>query len=485
MLVEKERAMQMARDDLSTLGIPKDLQLLRHNGVYHKQKLVGGSHTVVTCPPMHGLVPTTPETALSAIKLGEAVHLYVHIAFCETHCTFCHYDVLPYPGRKRASPERAYQVDAYLNALQEEMRMWAIQLAGSDTKVASLYIGGGTPTVLEGHELEQLFASLQSLFRFTPNADLCIESSPKTILAEDGAAKLRLLRDLGFTRLSFGGQSFDDVVLRRAARGYGAEELRAACAIANRVFANWNIDLIQGLYQGSLDEIWQNLVELSEILPPSVTYYNGRFSSSRPTGKQLETSPASFPNELDRHVGRALIWRQMRALGYTQTDGNRFIRNETFADSFKNVRTSVQENLIGIGSSAYSHVNDPAMIGSEHSSGYFFRNVVGYAEYVQRIGRKQFAIEEGLAMTPEEQLAASYAINLRSGRIDDGVFDSYREWFPHLWGHYERLVDKLTGLGLLEKSGFTLKLTRRGRLFEDEILSLFYSPSVMARLSRF
>jgi hypothetical protein len=85
-------------------------------------------------------------------------------------------------------------------------------------------------------------------------------------------------------------------------------------------------------------------------------------------------------------------------------------------------------------------------------------------------------------MTPEEQLAASFAISLRDGRMDDGTFDGYKDRFPELWERYELLVEELVSLGLLEKRNYTLVFTWLGRLFEDEILSRFYSPSVQDRL---
>ena len=100
----------------------------------------------------------------------------------------------------------------------------------------------------------------------SPGAEVCIEGSPLTITAPGGEDKLRFLKEQGFTRLSVGVQSFDDAVLKYAARGYKREVPIRASRIAAQVFDNWNLDLIQGLYKGSPSETWET-AGIAEIRP--------------------------------------------------------------------------------------------------------------------------------------------------------------------------------------------------------------------------
>ena len=252
----KNVALKRASQALSQLGLPALLPVLAAAGVVLKREILGGSHSVVTYPPINSLRPVDSRAVLGSIRTGNTAHLYIHIAFCETKCTFCHYAVERYRGREHGAATKQSQVSRYLEAVKTEMRLWGERLRLAGTSISSVYIGGGTPLVLEKSELEDLFVTLRDHFNLEPNAEVCVEGSPLTITAPDGAEKLQFLRDIGVSRLSFGVQSFDDAVLKYAARGYKSATAVRACRIVESVFPNWNVDLIQGLYQGSTHEVW-------------------------------------------------------------------------------------------------------------------------------------------------------------------------------------------------------------------------------------
>jgi coproporphyrinogen III oxidase-like Fe-S oxidoreductase len=485
------RSQQTAFDEayasLRRLGIPVVLPTLHAAGISISHTVLAGSHSVAIYPPIDSLTPLDALNVVETAEWGRETSLYVHIAFCETRCTFCHYAVDHYPGRTKGLVPDDGRVARYLAALRRELVFWGARLARAGTAVSSVYIGGGTPLVLENATLGDLIHVIRAEYDVLSGAEVCIEGSPLTITAPSGEDKLRFLKEQGVTRLSFGIQSFDDTVLKYAARGYKRDLAIRACSIAGQVFENWNLDLIQGLYKGSPSETWHNLISIAETRPAHVTWYHGRFAD-RPQGHwyKMESKHASFEDEFATLLGRMLIWQEMVMLGYHQTDGNRFVRMRRYADPFKKIRTSASSHLLGIGAASYSHVGTKAL--GKHCRGYVFRNEPNIRAYVDAVLTGSVPITTGRVIDQEELLATSYATGLRTGRTEDEVMRSIRMETPKLSRHYDSLVDELSAVGALEayldddgEEG--LRLSELGKLFEDETLALFFSPAVKRTLA--
>jgi oxygen-independent coproporphyrinogen-3 oxidase len=483
----KQAAFDNAHTVLHYLGIPDILPRLHDAGVGISRSVLGGSHSVAVYPPIDSLKPLDARSIENDVTFGGDVSLYVHIAFCETRCTFCHYAVHHYGGKASSTPAREAQVTQYVEALKRELRMWGAKLARRSTTVSSIYIGGGTPLILEQAQLRDIIETLQDEFEIEPGAEFCIEGSPLTLTVEGGADKLRFLKEHGITRLSFGVQSFDDDVLKFAARGYRRDTAIRAASLAGEVFDNWNLDLIQGLYKGSPDETWENLQVIAEIRPPHLTWYHGRFAE-RPQGDwyNMPSRHAGFEDENATLLGRMLIWQQMRALGYDQSDGNRFVRAQRYVDPFKKIRTSASSNLLGVGAASYSHIDRSHTIGGRH--GYIFRNDPDIGAYVERVSSGHLPVASGRIIDDAELLATSYATGLRHGRFEDEALRLLGRREPELAAHYGQLVRNLQDVGVLElrvpEDGTErLHLSELGKLYEDEALALFYSPAVKRALA--
>ncbi|HWS56637.1 MAG TPA: radical SAM protein [Pyrinomonadaceae bacterium] len=483
----KTAAFDEAGESLRRLGVPGVLPTLHDAGVSISHTVLGGSHSVAVYPPIDSLTPLDPLGVVNAIDCGSDASLYVHIAFCETRCTFCHYAVAHYAGRGRSSQTDDGEVARYLDALRRELRFWGAKLASSATAVSSVYIGGGTPLLLEQEALHDIVSVIRNEYHILPGAEVCIEGSPLTITAPGGEDKLRFLREQGFTRLSFGVQSFDDAILKYAARGYRRDVPIRASSIAGRVFENWNLDLIQGLYKGSPSETWENLKVIAEIRPPHLTWYHGRFAD-RPQGDwyKMDSKNGCFEDEPATLLGRMLIWQELAEIGYDQIDGNRFALGHRYIDPFKKIRTSASSNLLGVGAASYSHTGTKAT--REDCRGYVFRNESNIRSYVDCVLAGDIPIASGRVIDEEELLATSYATGLRNGRIEDEDLRSIRRKNPGLSSHYEGLVRQLRDIGILEPyaddDGNTgLRLSELGKLFEDETLALFFSPAVKRTLA--
>ncbi|MFC3579904.1 hypothetical protein [Sphingomonas hylomeconis] len=231
---------------------------------------------------------------------------------------------------------------------------------------------------------------------------------------------------------------------------------------------------------GSPDEVWDNLAVIGALRPAHLTWYHGRFAD-RPQGAWYKSAARHdrFEDEDETVLGRMLIWQGMAALGYARSDGNRFVRDRRHVDGFKRVRTSLATNLLGIGTSAYSHVT--ARTPGDAIFGRIFRNDASIQGYEARIAAGALPIATGRAIDAEELLAMSYATGLRQGRVATAALAAAGRRCPALAADYARRAQDLLDLGVLERgagAGGALHLSDLGRLFEDEVLALFFSPTV-------
>jgi putative oxygen-independent coproporphyrinogen III oxidase len=197
--------------------------------------------------------------------------LYVHVPFCKTKCPYCDFfSVTDLSG-----------VSRWLSALEREAALYR----DSFTPFDSLYVGGGTPTVLESLQLQRLFAILRAAFTFVPGAEVTVEANPDDVTPE----KLDELRTLGVNRLSIGVQSFNDGELRFLRRRHDGAASRAAITMARSAgFENLSVDLIYSL-PGQTPAVWRKSVtEALSFEPTHLSCY------------QLTLEPATVFGELHR-----------------------------------------------------------------------------------------------------------------------------------------------------------------------------------------
>lgn len=179
--------------------------------------------------------------------------LYIHIPFCEQKCAYC--DFLSFPGYQEKNKAR------YIEALCKEMRL---RLTDVWQMPDTIFIGGGTPTALSAAQLKMLLDTLEQCVDLSVVKEFTVEANPGTVDDE----KLSVLLAGGVNRLSFGVQSFDDVLLKRIGRIHTANEAEKAFCLARRAgFRNINLDLMYGL-PGQTEVQWRHTVERAISLEP-------------------------------------------------------------------------------------------------------------------------------------------------------------------------------------------------------------------------
>jgi oxygen-independent coproporphyrinogen-3 oxidase len=426
---------------------------------------LGGSHTVVTYPPLDALSPTdenSPEP-FDIVPPQGAIHYYVHTPTCESICEFCHYTTTVYRDGQS-------EIDDYLAALHGEAERRRAQTAGAD--VASYYFGGGTPTALNVNQLSRLL-EVSHLGATSSTPELCVETSPITMTASDGRAKLQLLIDAGVTRLSMGVQTFDRELLP-SLRRHDLETLLTALDMLKATGRALNIDLIQDLAGQDRESLQNDLRFVERYRPDQVTWYILRLHAPSIMAKRAKAHGIQAIGDVESALRRSLVISGMRQLGYQQGPGGRFMLGRG-ADMYKAVRGGVDSHLLGLGVSSYSH-----------GWGWFFRNVthqnarVAIRTYTDRIRNGRSPVAWASAISKEERLAGQLCQLCREEipaelLIDDSAAAT----------DAREILASLEAAGLFRRG--TSKewvLTHLGRLFEEEIASLFYSRTTRRRLER-
>lgn len=431
---------------------------------------LGGSHTVVTYPPLDSLEEAEPHQVLESARPVQNLNLYMHVAFCEFLCPFCHYET----EFTKIGAEEPPRMRAYMDALERELDHWKFLLGNSE--LGSVYIGGGTPTAVS----EERLLRLLSTAGVAPDAGgrgctVCVETSPLTTIADDGESKLYSLKGAGVNRLSIGLQSFDSQLLRRT-RGYTQAEALRALEIACSAIDYVNVDMMQDLPGQTVGHILDDFEQIERFRPAQVTWYILRLRPESSWFGRYRRGSLEFPDTFESARRTLLIREGMTRIGYVSQPGGRFVRDESFRDCFKQIRAGLDTTLLGLGASAYSH-----------GWGYLFRNaytrgqdINGIREYVELVKAGGYGIVAALALEETEVVAGKLVAGIRSSIH---LPQSTPQTTAYLI-EAARTLDELCGLGLVRFDSLRgYELTTMGSLFEEEVCALFYSPAVKAKLT--
>jgi putative oxygen-independent coproporphyrinogen III oxidase len=287
--------------------------------------------------------------------------LYVHIPFCKTKCLYCDFYSITSPDL----------IPAYLNALDKEARIHRTKMSSNGgsgiwpgqahTKACgyqnapfsafdTLYLGGGTPSLLDGSQVTGLMAGLCRNFQFPPDCEITLEANPDDVTLE----KLRLWRDLGVNRLSLGVQSLDEAELRFLGRRHTAAQARRAPELArNAGFTNLSVDLMYGLPWQTLCGWLKTLEQVLEFGPEHLSCYQLTLAAATPLGRQAargELAPLAEEAQREFFLGTA---RFLAEQGYRQYEVSNFAREERYCCRH-NLKYWRHAPYLGLGPGAHS-----------------------------------------------------------------------------------------------------------------------------------
>lgn len=208
-------------------------------------------------------------------------YLYLHIPFCLKKCLYCDFLSVPYDADLARD---------YVNALCRELKLRMHSLGS----LKSVYIGGGTPTVLDAGCHEQLFGCLREVAGVSVDAEITVEANPATVSGE----YFERLRSLGINRISLGVQSFQDRELKALGRLHTAEDaLLAAGMAAGAGFRNLSLDLIYGIPRQTPDDWQDTLAKAAGLCPQHISAYELTPEEKTPLLSAIRSGRAAMPEE--------------------------------------------------------------------------------------------------------------------------------------------------------------------------------------------
>lgn len=276
--------------------------------------------------------------------------LYIHVPWCVKKCPYCDFN------SHKASEElpEADYIAALLKDLDTDLE-WLAQQGLNDTQtnrpIQSIFIGGGTPSLLSVKAYEELFAGLKQRLSFTNNIEITMEANPGTFEAE----KFKGYRQLGINRLSIGIQSFQDHQLKHLGRIHNGKEAINAVNMAKAAgFDNFNLDFMHGLPDQSLEQALSDLQQGIDLSPTHISWYQLTIEPNTEFFKRPPVLPQDETLWAIQEAGQQLLGNH----GYYQYEISAYAQQGKQATH--NVNYWQFGDYFGIGAGAHGKLSIPA-----------------------------------------------------------------------------------------------------------------------------
>ena len=304
----------------------------------------------------------TDSNTLNLSTLGD-MGLYVHIPFCKQKCMYCDFP--------------AYQnlqdyYETYVYALVQEIDLWVSEHPESkERSIDTIYFGGGTPTELSIQQLQMIVDKIKSTFTITDDCHMTIESNP----GEVDLQYLTKLVKLGFNRISFGVQTFDDKALTMLHRSHNGEKAKQAVYDAKEAgFTDINIDLIYGLPRQTLEDIQHNLDIVKDLPINHISTYGLQVEVGTYLYHLVDKNLISIPSETIDESMYDMMMAGLKDLGFERYEISNFSKDNSY--SRHNLKYWHYVDYLGFGAGAHSFYD-----GVRRSNN---RNVMPYIQAVDR-----------------------------------------------------------------------------------------------------
>lgn len=364
--------------------------------------------------------------------------LYLHIPFCKSKCLYCDFCSFPRPKEET--------VNAYVDALCRDLRRWGERCHGYT--VDTLYLGGGTPTLLSEEQMTRVMQSVRDAFSLMPNAEITAECNPRT----GGLAYFRHLRALGFNRLSIGLQSAHKGELKALGRTHTLDDFcRTAESAREAGFANLSADVMLGIPHQTKESYLDTLRALLALSPDHVSAYGLSVEEGTPFGRM--GARLLLPDEEETREMYLLGARLLEQNGLLQYEISNFARKGY--ESRHNLKYWNSEEYLGLGPAAYSDLFGERFGNSRDLAAFLSgedvtaeRETPSREERLQEYVMLRLRLAEGIV---EEDFSARFGVRF-ADRFADGLS-------PYL------------SRGLLLRTDKGYALSREGMLLSNAILS--------------
>ncbi len=399
---------------------------------------------------------------MAPLQPGSPLGLYIHVPFCSHICPYCDFNT--YAGQDALIPR-------YVAALQHDIALQGVALGGREA--ATIFIGGGTPSLLPPDAIARLVGTCRSAFTVAPDAEVTLEANPSNVDVSYFAG----IREAGINRLSIGVQTLQRRGLRVLGRLHEATEAEAAFRAARQAgFTNISLDLIFG-WPGQTLQAW--LDDLSRVLewePDHLSLYNLIIEPGTPMADAVARGilqPASDDEAADMYEAAIALLDQAGWLHYEVANWARQSGRE------RSHRRSLESDLPDFASRhnvLYWRNGEYAAFGAGAHARLGDRRTMNHLlprAYVDAIESGQSPVSNTEHLTPDIEMAETMMLGLRLLRegVSDGEFQA-----RHGVGLFERfglVIDDLQRLGLLTCVAGRVMLTHRGLMVANDVCARF------------
>ena len=372
------------------------------------------------------------------------IGLYIHIPFCKQKCSYC--DFCSYAKKQDL-------VSKYIKCLLQE-----IKEVGNNNRldfengkdnlflVKTVYIGGGTPSLIESKYIVQIMDEIKLCFELEENAEITIEANPGTVTLE----KLEDYSKVGINRLSIGLQSTHEHLLKEIGRIHTYLDFLDTYRFAREAgFKNINIDLMIGLPNQTLAEVKDSIEEIVSMEPEHISVYSLILEETTPLFKKVEEG-LELPNE---ELERQMYWTSKQILeanGYNHYEISNFAKKNY--ESKHNLDCWNQKEYIGFGVAAHSYTN-----------GIRYSNIENLEQYIKNYEENK--TEENLIFHEKQDIEAMQKEYMLLGlrKIDGVSIQNFKiKFVANPVFLYHDKLEKLVNEDLIEIDGDKIKLTNKG-----------------------
>ncbi|MFW6256768.1 MAG: radical SAM family heme chaperone HemW [Bacillota bacterium] len=362
--------------------------------------------------------------------------LYIHIPFCSEKCRYCDF------YSEELKSYHQYSIADYLTALKREIKLYGRILG--DTKLASIYWGGGTPSLISPEQLKSLMETLAENFVVPDEIEKTLEANPATLTKK----KIKQYHELGINRLSTGVQSFCDRELKLLGRRHDVRQARRVVTEIKEVFANFNLDLMFALPGQKLSRWRKTLAEAVNFSPTHFSVYNLELEPGTPLNKMVESGELeTVTEELDLEMYQ-LARKKLKSAGYRQYEISNFALPGQ--QSVHNKIYWHYRPYLGLGPAAHSFT------GKDR-----FFNYSDLEKYISLIGTGEFPVANYVFLEKKDLMAEMMIMGLRllKGISRKDFLQRFSVSLDHVYGSQ---INKLTSEGLLEDHGSRVALSEKG-----------------------
>jgi oxygen-independent coproporphyrinogen-3 oxidase len=391
--------------------------------------------------PVDGSLPTPSVSAVGERPLG----IYLHVPFCRTRCGYCDFNTYT-PTELRVATDLAETGDAYVAAALAEIDLAGRVLGAAAPAVSTVFVGGGTPTLLTADDLVRLLGRIESTFGLAEGAEVTTEANPESV----SPASLAALREGGFTRISFGMQSAVPHVLTTLDRVHSpGRPLTAVVEARAAGFEQVSLDLIYGT-PGESPADWRTSLEVAlSARPDHISAYALVVEDGTKMASRVRRGELPLPDDDDLADKYVLAEELLSGAGYQAYEvSNWAVRPDAVCRH--NLGYWRGDDWWGIGPGAHSHVG-----------GTRWWNVKHPAAYAARLASAQSPAQAREVLSAADRALEQVLLEIR---LAEGMP------LDRLSTRGRARVDALAARSLVTVTDDRLRLTLNGRLLADAVV---------------